>query len=241
VSSPELEQPQDSPVRSDGGTLGGRGSRPSRRPLFALAPVVVMIGLLALVTVTLLHTSSKPKLPSNASAGRSRQFAGLVAKPVKPAPAIALRNYLGRPVTLSAFRGKAALVTFLYTHCPDVCPLITENLKAALAQAPAVAGRVQIVAVSVDPKGDTPRAVADFLRRHSMIGRMQYLIGSPAELAPVWASWYVGSSSDATNPAHVAHSALVYGITATGRLLTIYPATFSPAEVAHDVPLLASR
>jgi len=152
-----------------------------------------------------------------------------------------LRNYLGRPVTLSEYRGKVVLVTFLYTHCPDVCPLISEKLKATLGVLGARARHVQIIAVSVDPKGDTPSAVADFLRHHRMTGRMQYLIGNARELGRVWSAWYVGSERDASSPDRVAHSALVYGITASGRLLTIYPANFRPADLAHDVPLLAGR
>ena len=71
------------------------------------------------------------------------------------------------------------LVTFLYTNCPDICPLITSNLRVALnLMGPSVASKVQIIAVSVDPRGDTPKAVAAFLARHEMTGRMQYLIGS---------------------------------------------------------------
>ena len=61
------------------------------------------------------------------------------------------------------------------------------------------------------------------------------------ELGRVWSAWYVGSERDASSPDRVAHSALVYGITASGRLLTIYPANFRPADLAHDVPLLAGR
>ena len=54
--------------------------------------------------------------------GRSVRFAGTALTPVDNAPALALRNYLGDPVNLEQYRGKAVLVTFLYTHCIDVCP-----------------------------------------------------------------------------------------------------------------------
>ena len=70
---------------------------------------------------------------------------------------------------------------------------------------------------------------------------MQYLIGSAAELSPTWAAWNVGSEREVGQPDLVAHDALVYGISASGRLTTIYPATFEPSEIAHDVPKLAAR
>jgi protein SCO1/2 len=56
-------------------------------------------------------------------------------------------------------------VTFLYTHCPDVCPLIASNLRVAQnLMGSKVASRAQIVAVSVDPRGDDRQTVAAFGR-----------------------------------------------------------------------------
>ncbi len=53
-------------------------------------------------------------------------------------------------------RGKLVLLTFLYTNCPDVCPLITQNLNEALQMLGAKRDDVRVLAVSVDPEGDTP-------------------------------------------------------------------------------------
>ena len=144
-------------------------------------------------------------------------------------------------MNIDSYRGKAVLVTFLYTNCPDVCPLITSNLRVAQnLMGPAKASKVQIIAVSVDPRGDTPKAVGAFLARHEMTGRMQYLIGSAHELARAWKAWGVGSERDAQQPQFINHSGLIYGITGSGKRVTIYSASFQPAEIAHDVPLLAA-
>jgi protein SCO1/2 len=168
--------------------------------------------------------------------------AAAVLTPAKPAPALALRNYLGQPVNIDSYRGKAVLVTFLYTSCPDICPLITSNLRVALnLMGPAKASKVQIIAVSVDPRGDTPKAVAAFLARHGMTGRMQYLIGSAKELARVWKAWGVGSERDAQQPQFINHTGLVYGVTGSGKRLTLYASSFQPSEIVHDVPLLVAR
>jgi protein SCO1 len=176
------------------------------------------------------------------AAAEQRLQAAALLTPVAQAPPLALKNYLGQPVNLDSYRGKAVLVTFLYTHCPDVCPLITSNLRVAQNLMGAkTASKAQIVAVSVDPRGDTPKTVASFLALHEMTGRMQYLVGSAKELAKVWAAWGVGSERDANNPDLVEHSGLIYGITASGKRLSVYAADFRPAEIAHDVPLLAAR
>jgi protein SCO1 len=208
------------------------------RPV-VLLPLAGLAAILIVLTAVLANQSSKPKLPGGAAARRSSRFAGQTLTPVTPAPAIDLDSYLGKRVTLAQYRGTPVLVTFLYTHCPDVCPLIATNLHAAQSRLGADAHNVQIIAVSVDPRGDTPKTVAAFLRAHEMTGRMQYLLGSPARLATTWKAWNVGSQQDSGNPEFVAHSALIYGIGASGKLMTIYPANFKPAQIVHDVPLLA--
>jgi protein SCO1/2 len=239
-----------SPGQAPPPPVAGAGAEPAaaqigrRRPFWRvfLPPLALLLVLVGALSLVLTSGSSRPAVPavaqpSTAGAG----FFGTLTVPSKPAPAIELRNYLGRPVTLAEYRGRAVLVTFIYTHCPDVCPLITSNLRVAMNQLRGQASRAQIIAVSVDPRGDTPAAVAGFLRAHGMVGRMQYLIGSPAELARTWAAWSVGSKREVGQPDLVEHSALIYGVSASGRMTTIYPATFEPGDIVHDVPKLASR
>jgi protein SCO1/2 len=244
------ESPDRVPAPAPPGSKAGEHSTPAGpsepvlravwpRLLLPLGLLVVVIGALSLA---LLGGSNKTSLPGGAQqTAAGGGFFGTLTLPSKPAPPIELRNYLGQPVTLSQFRGKAVLVTFLYTNCPDVCPLIASNLRVALNELGARAAKAQIIAVSVDPRGDTPAAVARFLRAHEMLGRMQYLIGSRSQLARTWKAWSVGSSREAGQPQLVAHSALVYGVSADGRLTTVYPATFEPSEIAHDVPKLAEQ
>jgi len=205
------------------------------RVLIGLAVLVVLGGVVAL-----LSTGGSSAHKSTTANGGFESAA--VMTPVMQAPPLALRNYLGQPVNISSFRGKPVLVTFLYTHCPDVCPLITSNLRVAQnLMGPKVAANTQIIAVSVDPRGDTRSTVSDFLAKHEMTGRMLYLVGSARELAKVWQAWGVGSERDSGNPEFINHSGLIYGVTASGKRLTIYAANFQPAEIAHDVPLLAAR
>ncbi|HEX3518226.1 MAG TPA: SCO family protein [Solirubrobacteraceae bacterium] len=203
-----------------------------------LLVMVVIAGGVALLTV---GGSSGSTAKHNQAVQAKFDAAGLL-EPVREAPPLALHNYLGQPVNIAAYRGKAVLVTFLYTNCPDICPLITSNLRVAQnLMGKATSSKAEVIAVSVDPRGDTPKAVAAFLARHGMTGRMQYLIGSAHELGAVWKAWGVGSERDAQQPQFVNHSGLLYGITASGKRLTYYAASFQPSEIAHDVPLLAAR
>jgi protein SCO1 len=207
----------------------------------------IVLGLVVLVViaggVALLASGGSAASSSAKKQAKQENFdAAAFLSPIRPAPPLALHNYLGEPVNIASYRGKAVLVTFLYTNCPDVCPLIASNLRVAEnLLGSSGSSKVQLIAVSVDPKGDTRKAVAAFLAQHELTGRMKYLVGSPSELARVWQAWGVGSERDAQQPQFINHSGLVYGISGSGKRITVYDSTFRPSEIAHDVPLLAAR
>lgn len=171
------------------------------------------------------------------------RFSGTAASPSRPAPPLRLKNALGREVDVDRYRGKAVLVTFIYTGCGDVCPLIVGNFRTAQRELGSQAEDLQVIAVSVDPEGDTPGAVAKFLKARRMTDRMEYLIGSRSDLEQAWSDWGVVSKASPRkdDPDFVEHSALIYGISADGRITTLYPAQFKPEQIVHDVPILASE
>jgi len=201
----------------------------------------------ALVVATLLVSGCGGSSKSAKFAAPTVSLSKLDVKLPAPArlraatPQFALRDSLGRRLRLSQFRGKAVLLTFIYDHCPDVCPLIVGNLHNALLKLGPVASKLQIIAVSVDPKGDTPATVKAFLAAHEMTGRMEYLIGTLNELEPVWRAYGVQvEASPDKREQTVGHSAFLYGITGHGSVLVVYPPTFDPAWIAHDAPILAT-
>ncbi len=215
-----------------------RGHALKARDGLLLVALLAVVGALAAV---LIHGPNKPTALGEAvTPGHRGAFDGLTITP-KAAPRLVLRNYLGNTVNIASFRGKAVLVTFLYTHCPDICPLIASHLHTALStMSAAERKRLQIIAVSVDPRGDTPTTVGEFLRDHGMTGKMDYLIGNAAQLGRVWAAWGIGAERDAGDPALITHSALVYGVTRKGQVVVVYPESFAPSEIVHDVPRLAA-
>jgi len=165
-------------------------------------------------------------------------FEGGVISPRREAPPLALKDIDGREVNIRDMRGHPVLVTFVYSHCPDVCPLIMSNLRAVRQRAGPLGKQMRVIAVSVDPKGDTPEAVRSFLAARGVSGFVDYLIGSRAELEPVWNAWQVGTSVPKDDPELVEHSSLIYGVTSSGELATAYPVGFTPAQIAKDLPLL---
>lgn len=196
------------------------------------------VALLVLLLFGVLIVGCGSNSHTSGATTRSAAFAGLTLDPARPAPALALRDYTGQAVNLAAFRGKVVLVTFVYTHCPDVCPLIVTNLAAARRELTSEARHLQIIAVTVDPARDTPRAVKQFLAARRATGAMDYLIGSRTQLLPVWKAWGIAVTTNKYEQTEN-HTAVVFGITPSGKIAVAYPSSFTPADIVHDVPLLA--
>jgi len=141
-------------------------------------------------------------------------------------------------VTLAGQRGRYVLVTFLYVHCPDVCPLIAQNLNAALRQLGSARRRVRVLAVSVDPRGDTRAAVRRYIAARGLLPQFRYLIGTKAELTKAWAAWHVIAVRQTPEVVdHVAYTALV---DPTGKQRVLYDSKVTAAQVLHDVRKLMS-
>jgi protein SCO1/2 len=139
-----------------------------------------------------------------------------------PASDFRLTDAAGQTVSLSDLRGQPVAVAFLYTRCPDVCPLIAARLAQALTGLGDKADDVAVLAVSVDPEGDTPETARAFMQAHGLTGDAHhYLLGDAAALAPVWLAYGVASTPALEGPAPVGHTDAVVLVDREGRKRTL--------------------
>jgi protein SCO1/2 len=89
----------------------------------------------------------------------------------------------GKMRSLADYKGKAVVLFFGYTHCPDVCPTTMAELTQALQQLGPDAKRVQVLFVTVDPARDTPQVLSQYVQAFdpSFVG----LRPSEAQLAKI--------------------------------------------------------
>jgi protein SCO1/2 len=147
--------------------------------------------------------------------GEDRLFGTELEK--KMAPDFTLTDGLtGTRLALSSLRKNTVVLAFLYTRCPDVCPLTAGQFRAAQRSLGAEASKVEFVAVSVDPDGDTPAAVREFSDLHDLRDRWHYLIGPRAQLESVWSLYGIGSFASSGVRA-VEHNDAIYLIDGRGR------------------------
>ena len=96
----------------------------------------------------------------------------LEPKPGDEVPDFALINQDGKRITLRQYRGRALLLTFIYTRCPlpDYCPLMTErfgDIEKALATEPALYANTHLLSITVDPEYDTPQVLRQYAAKES--------------------------------------------------------------------------
>ncbi|MEX2045527.1 MAG: SCO family protein [Chloroflexota bacterium] len=146
----------------------------------------------------------------------------------------------GESLTLSSLRGSTVALAFLFTRCPDVCPLTAGQFRAAQRSLGEDASKVRFVAVSVDPEGDTPQAVREFSERHELRDRWHYLIGPRAQLEAVWSLYGIGSFASSGARA-VEHNDAIYLIDSRGRERALLHSSDPPNWLLDDLRVLVAE
>jgi protein SCO1/2 len=188
-------------------------------------------GLLALAAAALVTLLVRPGGGDRASGSA---FAGAQRPPIPPQD-FSLHDQDGRAVSLRDYRGQVVVLTFLFTTCRDTCPLTATQIRGALDDL----GRdVPALAVSVDPANDTPERARRFLFERGLAkNRMRFLLGSRAELEPVWKAYGIRPQGEAFD-----HSAYVLLIDRRGRQRIGFPvARLTPEALAHDIRRLQAE
>ena len=206
-----------------------------------------------------------PLLVSCSSAPTPEEFKGTVITDERQAQDFRLTDHFGAARSLHQdFAGKVVVLTFLYTECPDVCPIVANHLRdiSLLLEDDSEAA---IIVVSVDPQGDTVESARAYSERWQMADRWTYLVGDEDVLRQVWKAYYIdpylhgpgransgneaassagaagaGVSGLAEQTGRVIHSAPIYIIDGEGFMRSAFTLPLEAEDVAHDVRLVSS-
>jgi protein SCO1/2 len=185
-----------------------------------------LVAVFALGAVVLAANSNdEPEISSG------KEFEGAVMPAGVRAPDFTLRDQDGKRVSMRALRGQPVIVTFLYTTCDDTCPAQAQTVRGALDD---LGEDVPALAIAVDPPRDTPASARVFLAKARAVGRVDFVLGTRAELAPLWKGFFIRPQS--IDEEHQARFTLVdkRGFQRIG-----FPGDqATPETLAHDVRLL---
>jgi protein SCO1/2 len=202
----------------------------SRRFAVLLAAAGV-VSLAAIVVGIIGLSSSRSDAEPPAATSPPSRFDGAELPPGVKAPDFSLRDENGRRVTMREYRGKVVVVTFLYSHCKEECPVQAQQIKGALDD---LGHDVPALSVSVDPPGDKPPSVKHFNRKMEMTGRLRWVLGDVTQLRRLWRGFAIVPQSDDQE-----HMARIVLIDKRGRQRIGFPSSqTTPERLAHDIRAL---
>ncbi|BBI98666.1 SCO1/SenC family protein [Ferrigenium kumadai] len=179
--------------------------------------------------VVLLGACGEPKLPSPFHASEvGAKFAQADFH---------LTDHNGTPRTLADFRGKAVMLFFGYTHCPDVCPTTLADLAHVMRLLGKDADRVQVLFVTIDPERDKPEMLAQYVP--AFHPSFLALYGDAQATAQVAKAFDVTYQKQPTSSGYnMDHSAGTFLIDPAGRGRLLAPYAQRAEWLADDVRLL---
>ncbi len=157
--------------------------------------------------------------------------------PGEEVPDFTLVNQDGRPVRLRQYKGRALVLTFIYTRCPlpDYCPLMTDNfaeIVKAIKDDAALYGKTQLLSISIDPEYDTPARLREHGARHTS-GHWEFATGSSDEVKKI--ATYFGLQYF-TESDQIIHSLVTALISPDGKVVKLYTGNeWKPAEIISDL------
>jgi protein SCO1/2 len=161
---------------------------------------------------------------------------------IGPAPPFTLTSQDNKPVSLVDFRGKVVAVTFIYTGCPDICPLLTQKMvdvQDALGEK--FGAKIAFISISFDPERDTPEVLKDFAQFWGAKPEgWSFLTGSLAAVRDVTRRYGVFFAKK--EHGSVEHSQLTTLVDADGQMRVQYlGARFDPEEFRRDLMSLVDK
>ena len=161
---------------------------------------------------------------------------------IGPAPPFTLTSQDGKPVALSDLRGTVVAVTFIYTGCPDICPLLTQKMVDVQDALGADFGaKIAFVSISLDPERDTPEVLKDYAQFWGAnLAGWSFLTGSPEAVHDVTRRYgvFFAKKEDGS----VDHTQLTSLIDTDGQLRVQYlGARFDPEEFRQDLMSLVDK
>jgi len=200
-------------------------------------PVRVRLALMVFASLAILAAAgvvvfARPEKPPPLGAGG---FAGALSPPNIPPKDFALSDEDGKPISLRQYRGQVVVLTFMYSTCQDTCPVTATTIRGALDD---LGHDVPTLAVSVDPANDTRDSAEAFLVKRGLSGgRMHFLLGTRAQLAPIWHAYGIQPQGNGFE-----HTARVLVIDKQGRQRVAFPVEqLVDRDLAHDIRKLEAE
>ena len=148
-----------------------------------------------------------------------------------------LVDQTGQTVTDADFHGRAMLIYFGYTYCPDVCPFSLQLMAAALDQLdPHARARIQPILITIDPQRDTVDQLAQYVTSPAFPSDLVGLTGTAEQITAVTGAYRIAfrrSEGEAEDDYLMDHSSIVYLMDSQGRFVDVFTHGSDPQIIAE--------
>jgi cytochrome oxidase Cu insertion factor (SCO1/SenC/PrrC family) len=207
---------------------------------WAIWGTAALVGLGAGIGLIIMRSSAPASTASDIIGGPATTWAA----GARPAPPIRLTDQNGKPVSLSAFRGRPVIVTFIDPLCRNYCPIEASRLNDVVRSLPA-ASRPAIIAVSVNVHGNARRYLLQDMNKWKIGSEWSWGVGTGSQLGAVWKKYEIAvldtSKTLAGVTVHtIVHTEAAYVIDASGNERALYLWPFTAADVKATLAGLRS-
>ena len=143
------------------------GAHVKRGPSIFSHPLFWVVTILALFSLPLIASFRSPPIDVPPVLGTMHDFE--------------LTNQEGRPLTRKDFFGSVLVVNFIFSKCPDVCPLLSKQMAEIQARLKGTAKAIQLVSISVDPANDTPEVLNKYSKQFNTDPRLWSFLTGPLD------------------------------------------------------------
>jgi protein SCO1/2 len=200
--------------------------------------LVLIVSLLCAITVVvayigyLLLTTPIDAIPSIDSGGIS------VINPPLPIADFTLTNQDNEDITLSDLAGKPTLITFGFTHCPDICPYTIGEFRTIHREFGTLSNDINFVFISVDGERDTPEVLKNYFE---LLQVDSFLIGMTAsprvvrERTKDFGVDFISSEIDSNGNYDVQHTAGMFLLDSDGDWIRRYSYGTAATLIVDDI------
>ena len=154
-------------------------------------------------------------------------------------------DHAGRKIPELSNNGTGAVVSFLFTHCTDVCPITVHKIKKALHESDHP--EIPVIIFSVDPERDDQTAIQKFIEKWDLSENWFFVGGKPEKLEGVWKEFYVSPIKSQTSSTkdtladkfaekyNITHTAPVFVLDQKGIARVVHSRIQKPEDLAQDI------
>ena len=197
-----------------------------------------IIGVALFIVFDRLTTPESQRVSHFGAVGGDDSDGAITIEPPRPMPDFTLTNQHGERMSLSDLRGRYALLTFGYTHCPDVCPLTLNEFRRVRETLGELASEVAFIFISVDGQRDRPEVIRRYFAARQLEG-MIGLTGDEADVRRLGGDYGLAFERGAEAAGYlVNHTAGSFLLDGEGRWVMRYSFGVMPSLIADDLKAL---